>query len=560
MCGWNARSKMSLDDLTDPLIRARLALALLRLDPQGLGGMTLRARSGPTRDAVLALVPTLPTPQRRLHPGTTDEALFGGLDLQSTLSKGRMVMTKGLLADSGSIVLTMAERTTPALAGRLCATLDAPGAPVLIALDEGADIEEAVPMAVSDRLAFHISLDGVRCDDRLEPIEAAPSPQNVTYPDQLPHDLVTLCDSLGIAGARAPLFALHAACAHAGLYGRDTVERLDVEAAIALTLAHRATRMPAQDEAPAPEQPPAPADRDEGDGGDNTLDLPQEMLLEAARALIPDDLLARLATARTRAAKGSGTGARTASRQRGRPIPSRQGRPGGDKRIDLLATLRAAAPWQTIRARARPDHSGLHVRPSDIHLRRFEDHADRLLIFTVDASGSAALARLAEAKGAVEIMLAQAYARRDHVALVSFRGEGAELLLPPTRSLVQTKRRLAQLPGGGGTPLAAGLRQAMELSALARRRGITPTIALLTNGRANIALDGSRDRTLAGEDAKSHARHIAAQGIETITIDTGRRPEPALRDLSNLMGGTYLPMPRADAQRLADTARAALDA
>jgi len=105
------------------------------------------------------------------------------------------------------------------------------------------------------------------------------------------------------------------------------------------------------------------------------------------------------------------------------------------------------------------------VRPADIHLSRYETRRDRLLIFTVDASGSAALARLAEAKGAVELLLAQAYARRDQVALVAFRGDGAETLLPPTRSLVQAKRRLAGLPGGGGTPLAAGLLAAGEMAA-----------------------------------------------------------------------------------------------
>ncbi len=111
-----------------------------------------------------------------------------------------------------------------------------------------------------------------------------------------------------------------------------------------------------------------------------------------------------------------------------------------------MATLRAAAPWQTIRRRATGRDGVLELRPDDIRLKQAQERSDRLLIFTVDASGSAALARLAEAKGAVELLLAQAYARRDHVALVAFRGAGAEVLLPPTRSLVHTKRRLAALP------------------------------------------------------------------------------------------------------------------
>ncbi|WP_412509900.1 VWA domain-containing protein, partial [Roseovarius sp. SYSU LYC5161] len=116
----------------------------------------------------------------------------------------------------------------------------------------------------------------------------------------------------------------------------------------------------------------------------------------------------------------------------------------GHRRIwrhDVIATLRAAAPWQALRARHGAARVVIH--PGDIRLRRYEDRSDRLVIFVVDASGSAAMARLAEAKGAVELLLGQAYARRDHVAVVAFRGSAAETLLPPTRSLVQAKRRLA---------------------------------------------------------------------------------------------------------------------
>jgi magnesium chelatase subunit D len=88
---------------------------------------------------------------------------------------------------------------------------------------------------------------------------------------------------------------------------------------------------------------------------------------------------------------------------------------------------------------------------------RFKQRRETTTIFVVDASGSAALHRLAEAKGAVELLLADCYVRRDRVAMLAFRGKGAELMLPPTRSLVRAKRSLAGLPGGGGTPLAAGM-------------------------------------------------------------------------------------------------------
>ena len=106
----------------------------------------------------------------------------------------------------------------------------------------------------------------------------------------------------------------------------------------------------------------------------------------------------------------------------------------------------------------------------------------------MDASGSSALHRLAEAKGAIELLLASCYVRRDRVALVAFRGQSAELLLPPTRSLVRAKRSLASLPGGGGTPLAAGIDVSLLLADAVQRRGGTPTIVLLTDGRANVCL------------------------------------------------------------------------
>lgn len=552
-------------DLAAPFTRATTALALLAIDPDGLGGIGVRARSGPVRDALIAMFQTLPLPLSRLHPTMTDETLFGGLDLSATLAKGHLVLEQGLLRDPSALILAMAERCPPQIAARLAMTLDDGRGHCLIALDEGAEPDEMVPVTLAERMAFHMDLSDVAMGevtgfppDLAELAAARDALGEVTVAADVLGQIISLCDMLGVASLRAPIFALRAARAHAAWSGRNSVEAEDVEVACALTLAHRATRIP--ETAPPPEPPenqPEPEQRDP----DETLDdliLPETLLLEAVKALLPPDLLARLAGVTARGTKGSGSGAAKHGNRRGRPLPPRSGRLRDGARIDIVATLRNAAPWQTIRAAAHPGRTGLHIRTSDISLKRFEDKSDRLLIFAVDASGSAALARLAEAKGAVELLLAQAYARRDHVALIAFRGTVAEVLLPPTRSLVQTKRRLAALPGGGGTPLAAGLRAAMDLAGHARRKGLTPTVALLTDGRANIALDGTANRVSAAADAQSVARAVRADRIETIVIDTGNRPEPALRALSDTLSGLYLPLPRADAKRLSTAVSAAL--
>ena len=172
--------------------------------------------------------------------------------------------------------------------------------------------------------------------------------------------------------------------------------------------------------------------------------------------------------------------------------------------------LAAAAPARRRRGIARRPPPRRRVRRGGFPRHPLPAAArDTTTIFVVDASGSAALHRLAEAKGAVELLLAECYVRRDQVALIAFRGRGAELLLPPTRSLVRAKRSLAALPGGGGTPLAAGIDAAVELAELALRRGETPIVVVLTDGRANVARDGTGGRARA---ATTRSRRRAACG------------------------------------------------
>lgn len=556
--------------------RATRALVVLTVDPAGLGGLWLRARSGPVRDRFVTALAALPLPLRKLHPAIGDDALFGGLDLAATLADGRPQRSRGLMAEPTALVLTMAERCPAGLAARLAAALDTGPGHTLIALDEGAEPSEAAPETVTDRLAFHVDLDGLSLADTTVPdpdIAAIADAQarlpGIRLPPELLTDIPLLSARLGIAGLRAPLLALRAARALAALDGRDTVSPDHLAEAAALVLAARATVMPeaappeAEDSPPEPQQPEPPAEQDtqDSDGDDDSPQtLPAELLLEAVAAALPPDLLARLAAqkARRNAQPGAGTGAKRKGSRRGRPLPSRAGRLDGTSRLDLVATLRAAAPWQAMRREQARVPRMLHVRAEDIRLKRYEDRADRLLIFTVDASGSAALARLAEAKGAVELLLAEAYARRDHVALVAFRGATAEILLPPTRSLVQTKRRLSQLPGGGGTPLAAGLQAAMTLAEQAKGRGMTPTLCLLTDGRANIALDGSASRTQAAEDATRIARAARATGLPALVIDMSKRPQPGLRALAETLAAPYVPLPRADAHGLSRVVSGAL--
>jgi len=552
--------------MSDPLTpwqRAELALAVLAVDPAGVKGLWLRARSSAVRDRVTQALPAA----RRIHAGVDDTALFGGVDLAATLAAGRLVSSAGLLVSTAPLILTMAERCPQGLSARLSRWLDEAG-PCLIALDEGAEPEESLPSGLADRLGLFLDLTLVGYSDSQavalssEAIATARARLSSTaLPKTALESLTTVAAAMGIASLRAPMLALAVARALAAWRGEDQASDDTLRHAAELTLAHRGDLPPQADEndAPPPPEPPDALEQDAQDQEQSQQDrLPDDILLEAIRAALPADLLARLAAGKAaRSAKGSGSGAVRKGNHRGRPLPSRPGTPGSGKRIDLVATLRAAAPWQPLRRRS-VDATRLEIRQSDLRVKRYQETSDRVLIFAVDASGSSALARLGEAKGAVELLLAQAYARRDHVALIAFRGTAAELMLPPTRSLVQTKRRLASLPGGGGTPLAAGLQMAFELAGQTKARGMTPTVALLTDGRGNIALDGSANREMAEADSLKLARALRATGIPALVIDIANRPQPALRHLAEVLDAPYLPLPRADAQRLSAALQAAL--
>lgn len=564
---------------------AAMAALLLAVDPVGLGGAVLRAAPGHARDAWLALLRgALPAGSawRRLPLGVPDSRLLGGLDLSATLAAGRPVAERGVLAeaDGGVVIAAMAERLETATAARICAVLDRgevvmqrdgmsallPARFGLVALDEGIQPEETVPVALRARLAFHLELDAVA---RVEPITAADGARRllaeVVADDALTEAMSAAAASLGIDDLRAPLFALRAARAAAALAGRNHVTREDAGLAARLVLAPRATVVPVDEQPEQPPEPPPPPPEDQQnkedqpDPGPDPKEL-QEMLVAAAQAALPAGLLEALQlrdAARKRNGAEGRAGTRRDAAQRGRPVGTRAGQLRTGARLALVETLRNAAPWQAVRRREAPQGPPIRVRKEDIRLRRFRHKAGTTAIFVVDASGSAALHRLAEAKGAVEMLLAECYVRRDQVAVVAFRGTGAEVLLPPTPSLVRAKRSLAGLPGGGPTPLAAGLDAAALLAAETARRGRTPLLVLLTDGRANIARNGAPGRPAAEEDALAAARPIRLAGVPALLVDTAPRPYPYAKRLAEAMGARYLPLPAADAARLSGAVTAA---
>jgi len=382
---------------------------------------------------------------------------------------------------------------------------------------------------------------------------------------------------------RAPLLALRAARAAAAFHGRAAILPEDMGLAARLVLGPRATRLPAPPEdqpeeaEAAPEDPAQQADSppdqppDSSEKSDEMPEQPldpaalQEMILDAARATMPAGVLAALGAQTREAARRAGVsagrvGAQRLSRQRGRPIGTRPGELRGTARLALVDTLRAAAPWQRLRRRDGKPGPLIRVAASDIRVQRFKQHTETTAIFVVDASGSSALNRLAEAKGAVELLLADCYVRRDQVAVVAFRGTAAEILLPPTSSLVRAKRSLAGLPGGGATPLALGLEAASGLAEEAVRRGRSPLLVLLTDGRANIGRDGKPGRPKAEADALVAAIPLRLARVPALLVDTAPRPVPYARQLAEAMGARYLALPSADSQRLSEAVNAARDA
>ena len=594
--------------------RAVQVAVLFALDPVGTGGVRLRAGAGPVRDMWLTLLRNLlgVASLRRMPLSITDERLLGGLDLPATLASGRPVLQKGLLAEiDGSVVLlAMAERLPTATAARLCAVMDnaevrlerdgltvcTPTRFGVVALDEGQSDDETVVIGLRDRLAFDLDLSLVSprvasaadfsehwIENAINIAAARKRLANIQVSDDIIAAVCGTALALGVDSSRASLLAMRVARASAALDGNHSVTEEDASIAAQLVLGPRATRLPPMAEQEQPEQqepeqeaesetqpeqhaaePDTPPDHEsESPPPQDATQKLEDKVLEATQAAIPAGLLSQLMNGnflQQRAASGK-SGAPLKNGQRGRPAGSRRAMPAHGQRLHLIDTLRAAAPWQKLRRMQISDPlaaARVQVRAEDFHITRIKQKTGTTTLFVVDASGSSALHRLAEAKGAVELLLADCYVRRDQVAVIAFRGKTAEILLPPTRSLVRAKRSLSGLPGGGGTPLAAAIDAAASLADDIRRKGQTPVIVMLTDGRANVARDGSGGREKAMADAMASATRLRLSQAAVLLIDTSPQPQASALQLAHAMTARYLPLPHAGANAMSQAVRSAL--
>jgi magnesium chelatase subunit D len=556
--------------------RVRLALLLCAVRPE-IGGVLIRGEKGTAKStAVRALAHVLAAVDGaslvELPIGATEDRVVGSLDLQKVLRDGEHAFSPGLLARAHGGVLYVDEVNLlhdhlvdvildAAAMGRvhverdgvshnhearfvLIGTmnpeegelrpqlLDRFGLTVDVHASRDVDVRSDV---IRQRMAFEADPVGfadryVAEDAELARRVAAArvTADSVCLPDNELRRIAALCAAFDVDGMRADLVVARTAVAHAAWRGASTVAEEDIRVAAELALPHRRRRDPFDDPGLDPDQldeamaqaaesanePEPEPDPDPPGGGDSiTEDGAEHPVPQRTSSSTPRPSAAPSPVFRTRAlvVPGVGEGApgrRSRARNRTGKAISATAEPGAGHGVHAFGTLLAAAARQRRPGRPNP-------QPDDVRRAIREGREGNLVIFVVDASGSmAARDRMSAVSGATLSLLRDAYQRRDKVAVITFRQQDAQLLLPPTSSVHIAGRRLARFDTGGKTPLAQGLLAARDVVVRekARDRARRSLVVVLTDGRAT-----------GGPDPLGRARvaaaRLVAEGATAIVVD-----------------------------------------
>jgi len=585
---------------------ARLALMLLAIEPR-LGGVLIGAGSGSAKTSLARGFRSIIQAQSEdnlpfveVPLNVSEDRLLGSIDIERTIATGKKRLADGLLAqaDSGALFVDHASLLDERIANHIAAALDSGEVRIereglsavrrskfmlvgtfnpdegevsprlrdragLIVESVSIDSPDSRVEIMSRSSAFHES-PGIFCphfEEENEAIARAVAgarerlPRVVISTESI-RKLSLAALSLGIEGNRFDLLAVRAARASAALAARDEVGEPDLITAIQMALAPRAERFPEPEEQEGredfepDEKPEAPNERLD-DAADSASDLSRqadELVIQAVDLPVAglNITLAKL----KRPSPVSGRRALSEGTRRGRHIKSAELKQPSLK-IAVAATLRAAAPFQKRRG-AREGNSGarrpsVKIERSDLRFKQFKQRSGMLFVFAIDGSGSMVSNRMAQAKGAMIRLLQEAYLHRDKVALISFRGQSAEVLMPPTRSVEIAKRLIDALPSGGGTPLASGLIRSLNLARLARLRKMARTmVVVFTDGRANVAVEQGPGSI--AEELRQVGAAFQAEGVASVVIDTRSKfiSGGEARELARKLGGRYLYLPRAD--------------